>query len=103
MVMMQLLPHQNPLPTPSSLIPATMVQNTLITAEDAKNSAFDSILHGSSNNAKGGLRAMVGKDTDANSAAIKQYFQHWDDKRVEDETDEVRQARTDDYASLTRQ
>lgn len=46
---------------------------------------------------------MMNKDNSAHVAAVEEYFQHWDDKAAENETEAVRQARTDDYASLTRQ
>jgi sterol 24-C-methyltransferase len=75
----------------------------LITTDQARNSAFDSALHGSSNNSQGGLRAMMSKDNAARTVAMGEYFQHWDNKKAEDETDAIRQARTADYASLTRQ
>ncbi|KAI1322559.1 S-adenosyl-L-methionine-dependent methyltransferase [Xylariaceae sp. FL0255] len=43
------------------------------------------------------------KNSAANAVAVDEYFRHWDGKNAEDETDEIRQARTADYASLTRQ
>lgn len=46
---------------------------------------------------------MINKDNEAHKAAVVEYFQHWDDKKAEDETEAVRQARVTDYASLTRQ
>lgn len=75
----------------------------LLRADEAKNSAFDKILHGSSTKSQGGVRAMMKKDNQAHAAAVYEYYQHWDNKLAKDETDEVRQARTEDYASLTRQ
>ncbi|KAH9903604.1 S-adenosyl-L-methionine-dependent methyltransferase [Xylariomycetidae sp. FL2044] len=75
----------------------------LITAENARNSAFDHALHRDSGTTKGGLRAMMSKDHAARDAAMGEYFRHWDDKKAEDETDVIRQTRTEDYASLTRQ
>lgn len=75
----------------------------LLPADQVKNMAFDKILHKSSSNSQGGLRAMINKDNEAHKAAVAEYFQHWDDKKAEDETEAVRQARVDDYASLTRQ
>lgn len=80
-----------------------MSSQSLISGKDAQNSAFDKILHGGSSKSQGGLRAMMGKDRDANDAAVKEYFQHWDNKEAQDETETVRQSRTDDYANLTRQ
>lgn len=75
----------------------------LITADQARTSAFDHALHGGSTDGKGGFRAMMGKGNAARDVAMNQYFQHWDNKKAEDETDAIRQARTTDYASLTRQ
>lgn len=69
----------------------------------AKNTDFDHALHRNSTKAQGGIRAMMDKDKTAQKAAIDEYFQHWDNKKAEDETDAVRQARVLDYASLTRQ
>ncbi|EXV01402.1 ergosterol methyltransferase domain protein [Metarhizium robertsii] len=80
-----------------------MSSRTLVSENDARHAAFDKILHGASSESRGGLRAMMGKDRGANEAAVKEYFQHWDNKKAQDETEAVRQARADDYASLTRQ
>ncbi|EMR71945.1 putative sterol 24-c-methyltransferase protein [Eutypa lata UCREL1] len=75
----------------------------LITAENAKNSAFDHALHRTSTKAQGGLRAMMNKDSAGRNVAMGEYFQHWDNKKAEDETEAIREARTADYANLTRQ
>ncbi|KAK2594490.1 Delta(24)-sterol C-methyltransferase [Conoideocrella luteorostrata] len=80
-----------------------MASQALISLNDARNSAFDKILHGGSSQSLGGLRAMMGKDSYANEAAVQDYFRHWDNKTAQDETETVRKSRTDDYASLTRQ
>ena len=45
---------------------------------------------------------MRGKDAAAQKAAVEQYFKHWDNKAAAVETDEVRKARRDEYATLTR-
>ncbi|KAK8045098.1 hypothetical protein PG993_005122 [Apiospora rasikravindrae] len=75
----------------------------LITADMAKMSAFDNALHRNSNKTQGGLRAMMNKNSAAQNVAVEQYFQHWDDKKAEDETEDIRQARTADYATISRQ
>lgn len=80
-----------------------MSSQALLRADEARNSAFDKALHGNSSESKGGVRAMMGKDNAAHAAAMDEYFQHWDNKDAKSETDEVRQSRTEDYASLTRQ
>ncbi|RFU30434.1 hypothetical protein B7463_g5899, partial [Scytalidium lignicola] len=79
------------------------INKSLISAEQVKNSAFDSILHQNSSKSQGGLRAMMKKDSTANIAAMDDYFRHWDDKKVEEETEAIREARKSEYASLTRQ
>lgn len=79
------------------------INKELLSAEQVKNSTFDTILHRSSVKSEGGLRAMMHKSSVANVAAVDEYFQHWNDKGAEEETDIIRQARTADYASLTRQ
>lgn len=75
----------------------------LISAEQVRKNAFDHALHKGTGTAQGGIRSMMGKNNAAHAAAVDEYFQHWDGKKAEDETDEIRQARTADYASLTRQ
>lgn len=80
-----------------------MSSQALLPADEARNSAFDKVLHGSSNKGQSGFRAMMNKDKHAHAAAVDEYFQHWDNKAAEDETKDVRQSRTDDYASITRQ
>jgi sterol 24-C-methyltransferase len=77
--------------------------DALITADQSRKSAFDHALHRTSNKTQGGLRAMMSKDSAARNVAMDEYFHHWDNKKAEDETDAIRQARTEDYASLTRQ
>ncbi|KAH7311458.1 S-adenosyl-L-methionine-dependent methyltransferase [Stachybotrys elegans] len=75
----------------------------IISYDEAQRHAFDSVLHRNTQKTTGGIRSMLGKNSAANAAASKEYFQHWDDKKAEDETDEVREARTADYATITRQ
>ena len=76
---------------------------TLISADEVKRNAFDTVLHRKTGAHQGGFRAMMGKDKTAHTAAVGEYFQHWDNKPAEVETEETRQARSDDYANLTRQ
>ena len=47
--------------------------------------------------------AMMGKDKDAQKAAVDEYFKHWDNKDSKSETLEIREARKAEYATLTRQ
>ncbi|TQS34950.1 hypothetical protein Golomagni_04647 [Golovinomyces magnicellulatus] len=80
-----------------------MSSQALLPADQATNAVFDKILHKGSSQSTGGVASMLGKNHKANDAASKAYFQHWDNKDAKDETDAVRQSRTDDYATLTRQ
>ncbi|KAI3545145.1 hypothetical protein CTAM01_16619 [Colletotrichum tamarilloi] len=68
----------------------------------AKDATFEKILHkGTSKDV--GMSAMLKKDYEAQKAATDEYFSHWDNKSAQKETKEDRDARTADYASLTRQ
>jgi sterol 24-C-methyltransferase len=72
--------------------------------QDKKRDAeFNKVLHGKSADARGGLFAMRGKDAAAKKEAVDEYFKHWDNKAAATETEETRQARRDEYATLTRQ
>jgi sterol 24-C-methyltransferase len=73
------------------------------TEDKTRDAAFNKALHGKSSQANGGLRALRGKDSAAQKAAVDEYFKHWDNKAAADETDETRKARRDEYATLTRQ
>lgn len=84
---------------PSATTPAHILE-----AEDhARDAAFNKALHGKSAQAKGGFAAMRTKDKAAQKAAVDEYFKHWDNKSAEVETEEIRKARRDEYATLTRQ
>lgn len=78
------------------------ISKSVISAEQMRNSTFDSALHKNSSKSQGGLRAMMNKNSAANTAAVDEYFQHWD-KKADEETEAIREARKTDYASLTRQ
>lgn len=72
-------------------------------AEDhQRDAAFNKALHGKSSQAKGGFSAMLSKDKDAKKLAVDEYFKHFDNKKAEDETAADREARTSEYATLTR-
>jgi len=45
---------------------------------------------------------MMGKDPVAQKAALDEYFKHWDNKDAGTETQETREARKAEYATLTR-
>lgn len=66
--------------------------------------AFKEALHGNSGQMRGGTWAMLNKKNNAaNSAATDEYFKHWDGAKGADETEEIREARRKEYATLTRQ
>jgi sterol 24-C-methyltransferase len=68
-----------------------------------RDAAFKQVLHGNTTQAEGGIRSMLGKNKEAQKAAVAEYFKHFDDKTAADETEESRKARRDEYATLTRQ
>ena len=82
---------------------ATSPVATLEREDHARDAAFNKALHGKSSDARGGFAAMRGKDKAAQKAAIDEYFKHWDNKSAAVETEEIRKARRDEYATLTRQ
>lgn len=66
--------------------------------------AYKEALHGKSGQVRGGTWAMMNKkNSDAQGAAVDEYFKHWDNKAAADETPEIREARKKEYATLTRQ
>ena len=69
----------------------------------ARDAAFNKAMHGTSAQSKGGITSMLTKNRDAQKAAVDEYFQHWDHKPAETETEETREARRSQYATLTRQ
>lgn len=68
-----------------------------------RDAEFNKALHGKSSGNEGGIKAMFGKDKDAQKAAMSEYFKHFDNKDADAETDETRKARRDEYATLTKQ
>ncbi|KAK1758287.1 sterol 24-C-methyltransferase erg-4 [Echria macrotheca] len=67
-----------------------------------RDAEFGKALHGSSVEAQGGFAAMLTKDKEAKKVAVDQYFKHFDNKTAEAETDADREARTAEYATLTK-
>ncbi|KAL2827339.1 S-adenosyl-L-methionine-dependent methyltransferase [Aspergillus cavernicola] len=68
-----------------------------------RDAAFNIALHGRSANVRPGLAAMRGKNSKAQEAAVNEYFRHWDNKKAAEETEEIRELRRAEYATLTRQ
>ncbi|CRG88673.1 sterol 24-C-methyltransferase [Talaromyces islandicus] len=70
--------------------------------DHARDAAFNKAMHGKSSGATGGFAAMRNKDEKAHQLAVDEYFKHWDNKAAAVETEETREARRAEYASLTR-
>jgi sterol 24-C-methyltransferase len=70
--------------------------------DKARDAAFNKAMHKDSSEARGGFSAMLKKDKVAQKAAVDEYFKHWDHKAAKDETPEIREARKEEYATLTR-
>lgn len=58
----------------------------------ARDAAFGKVLHKESSSAVG-MSAMMKKDHEAQQAASDEYFQHWDNKIAEEETEATRTVR----------
>jgi len=85
------------------MAPSALPNGTLEREDHARDAEFNKSSHGTSSAARGGLLAMRNKDAAAQKAAVDEYFKHWDNKLAGTETEEVRKARRDEYATLTRQ
>ena len=82
---------------------APAAKNWDLEREDkSRDAAFSKVLHGQVNE-RGGLASMFGKDSASKKEAVDEYFKHWDNKKADVETEEIRKARRDEYATLTRQ
>ncbi|KAK2784994.1 Delta(24)-sterol C-methyltransferase [Emmonsiellopsis sp. PD_33] len=79
-----------------------MAPTKLETEDHKRDAAFNKAMHGNSAKARGGLAAMRAKDSKAQKAAVEEYFKHWDQKLSAEETEEIREARRAEYATLTR-
>lgn len=86
---------------PSAVI--TTPNGGLEKEDHVRDAAFNTTLHGKSSDATGGIMAMRKKDAASQKAALDEYFKHWDNKLAASETEEIRKARRDEYATLTRQ
>ena len=67
-----------------------------------RDAAFNKVMHGKSATERAGFSSMFNKDSVAHKEALDEYFRHWDDKSASDETPEIRAARREQYATLTR-
>ncbi|KAK3336370.1 S-adenosyl-L-methionine-dependent methyltransferase [Cercophora scortea] len=68
----------------------------------ARDADFNKALHGKTATAVGGFSSMLSKDKDAKKLAVDEYFKHFDNKSAATETDADREARTAEYATLTK-
>ncbi|KAK3355201.1 S-adenosyl-L-methionine-dependent methyltransferase [Neurospora tetraspora] len=67
-----------------------------------RDAEFKKVMHGDSAKAAGGVAALLKKNTEAQQIAVDEYFKHFDNKTAEGETLADREARTKEYATLTR-
>lgn len=79
-----------------------MAPHALEQEDHARDAAFNKAMHGKSAQDRGGLMSMIGKDHSAHNVAVDEYFKHFDNKSAKDETEGDRQARRDEYATLTK-
>jgi sterol 24-C-methyltransferase len=56
-----------------------------------RDAEFNRALHGKSAQSRAGFAAMRSKDPQAQQAAVDDYFKHWDNKSVEEETEAIRE------------
>jgi sterol 24-C-methyltransferase len=80
-----------------------METGAILSYEEAKTRAFESLLHRQSSKTESPVSAILQKDSNFHEAASKNYFKYWDNRTAEDETDSIRQARVQNYATMTRQ
>lgn len=80
-----------------------MAPHALEQEDHERDAAFNKAMHGKTSHSKGGLSSMLNKNTAALQEASQEYFKHWENKGAAEETPEVRAARRQEYASLTRQ
>lgn len=79
-----------------------MTTSRLENEDHSRDAAFNKAMHGKSSELKGGFSAMLGKDKEAQNAAVDEYFKFWDGKGAGKETEEDMKERVDSYATLTR-
>lgn len=53
----------------------------------ARDMTFENIMHKTTARTDHGFSAMLKKDKEAQRAAVAEYFQHWDNKEAENETE----------------
>ncbi|KAL9053865.1 MAG: hypothetical protein Q9162_004512 [Coniocarpon cinnabarinum] len=80
-----------------------MAPHALEPEDRQRDADFNKAYHGTTAQKGSGWRSMFGKSGEAYQLASDDYWRHWDEKAAADETPEVRAARREQYASLTRQ
>ena len=55
--------------------------------DHSRDAAFKEAMHGKSAKSKGGFSAIMNKNSDAQKAAVDEYFKHWDNKEAKDESE----------------
>lgn len=70
-----------------------MAPGALEKEDHTRDAEFNKAMHGKSAKARGGMSAMLQKDTAAQAAAVDEYFKHWDGKSAAEETAETRKVR----------
>ncbi|KFY04456.1 hypothetical protein O988_00774 [Pseudogymnoascus sp. VKM F-3808] len=76
--------------------------SALETENHVRDMEFKKAMHGKSAAEQNHFMAWMQKDKGAQKEAVDEYFKHWDNKAAKDETEEVRQARRAEYATLTK-
>lgn len=67
-----------------------MAPIVLESEDHTRDAAFNKAMHKDSSSSKGGFSAMLKKDYEAQEAASKEYFKHFDNKAAKNETAEDR-------------
>ncbi|KAI9721073.1 MAG: Delta(24)-sterol C-methyltransferase [Candelaria pacifica] len=79
-----------------------MAPGRLEVEDHSRDAAFNTALHGKSANEQSAFMSMMKKDSKAQKAATDEYFKHWDNKSAATETEQIREERKAEYATLTR-
>ena len=85
-----------------SLLPSLykMAPISLEPEDHSRDAAFKSAMHGKSGDRDGWL--AMRKNKEAHQAAVDEYFKHWDEKRAEDETPEIREVSSYHFKPILR-
>ncbi|KAI9782778.1 MAG: Delta(24)-sterol C-methyltransferase [Candelina submexicana] len=79
-----------------------MAPGRLEVEDHSRDAAFNTSLHGKTASERSSFMSMIKKDPRAQKAAADEYFKHWDNKSAATETEQVREERKAEYATLTR-